>query len=335
MRHLPLLALLLSACAPQALSKRLISRNDETRYYARINDLQRLEIERRKTLVREMVANPARLDRGERVRTAEAIGYLEGLRGDYVIVATDQLKKDGPEAVPLLMQLLMIPGPVQTGATFHPAVVEILAAIGAPAVPLIVSELQSETKKTLNPKLMIQGTYAALIRIGRPAVPALISIFLGNTIVPGREDQAIFALAGMGDAPVGALDRVLRAGALGDRRAAAWALSRIARNFRQAHLPLLHALSDRAFEIRIMAANGLGGAGPSAADAVPALTRTLKDQDRRVRKAALKALENIGTREAQVIVRRYKSRRSKRNIKKLKRIKPTKLRQRKVKSRIR
>ncbi len=333
MRHLPLLALLLSACAPQALSKRLISRNDETRYYARINDLQRLEIERRKTLVSEMVANPARLDRGERVRTAETIGYLEGLRGDYVIVATEQLEKDGPEAVPLLMQLLMIPGPVQTGATFHPAVVETLAAIGAPAVPLIVSELQSEAEKTVNPKLMIQGAYAALRRIGRPAVPALISIFLGNSIAPGRQDQAIFALAGMGAAPVGALDRVLRTGALGDRRAAAWALGRIARNSRQAHLPLVHALSDRAFEIRIMAAKGLGGSG--AADAVPALKRALKDQDHRVRQATLNALEKIGTPEAQRIVQRYKSRRSRRNIKKIKRIKTKKRRRRKVKSRIR
>ncbi|MEE8424435.1 MAG: hypothetical protein V3S11_01335, partial [Elusimicrobiota bacterium] len=124
MRLLVLLCALLAACAPKAISVRLISQSEQARYHARYNDLPKLEESQRAQVVRELAASPGRLDRGQRVRTAEAIGYLENLRGDYVSVATAELKKTGAEGVPLLMHLLTIPGPQHAGATFHPAVVE-------------------------------------------------------------------------------------------------------------------------------------------------------------------------------------------------------------------
>jgi HEAT repeat protein len=56
---------------------------------------------------------------------------------------------------------------------------------------------------------------------------------------------------------------------------------------------LIEALKDKAGDIRLSAAIGLGGLGEQAKEAIPALQATLRDRDARVREAAGKALSRI------------------------------------------
>jgi HEAT repeat protein len=56
---------------------------------------------------------------------------------------------------------------------------------------------------------------------------------------------------------------------------------------------LIEALNDKAVDIRLSAAIGLGELGESAKEAVPALQKALADHDRRVREAASHSLSRI------------------------------------------
>jgi HEAT repeat protein len=56
---------------------------------------------------------------------------------------------------------------------------------------------------------------------------------------------------------------------------------------------LIDALTDKAVDIRLSAAIGLGSFGESAKAALPALKEALKDHDARVREAAGRALSRI------------------------------------------
>ena len=58
---------------------------------------------------------------------------------------------------------------------------------------------------------------------------------------------------------------------------------------------LTQLLRDKDADVRTAAARGLGGIGPAAKDAIPALTELLNDKDAGVRSAAVEALTQIRT----------------------------------------
>jgi HEAT repeat protein len=101
-----------------------------------------------------------------------------------------------------------------------------------------------------------------LIRIGEPAVPALVEMLRGTD--PRLRGLAASTLWGMG----------------GKGRAAAPALG--------------ETLADPDPALRTSAAMALENMGPQAGDAIPALVKALSDSDNRVRQASVKALGAIG-----------------------------------------
>src|SRR5262245_2365285 len=101
-----------------------------------------------------------------------------------------------------------------------------------------------------------------LIRIGEPAVPALVEMLRGSE--PRLRALAGSTLWGMG----------------GKGRAAAPVLG--------------EALSDPDPNLRTSAAMALENMGPQAKEAIPSLVKALSDSDNRVRQASVKALGAIG-----------------------------------------
>ncbi len=101
-----------------------------------------------------------------------------------------------------------------------------------------------------------------LIRIGEPAVPALIDMLRSGD--PKLRAAAASTLWGMG------------------------AKGRAAAPF------LAEALADPDPALRTAAAMALENMGPQAGEAIPALVKALSDKDNRVRQASVKALGAIG-----------------------------------------
>jgi len=64
---------------------------------------------------------------------------------------------------------------------------------------------------------------------------------------------------------------------------------------------LLNGLKDNDTKIRRMAAEALGGIGPDAKPAIPALAEALKDTDEAVRLAAVEALAGIGAERPTIV----------------------------------
>ena len=114
----------------------------------------------------------------------------------------------------------------------------------------------------------------ALIRVGGPAVPAVVDLLATND--PRWRSLALTTLWGMG----------------AKAEAAAPTLA--------------ETLADPDPEMRIGAAMALENMGPAAASAVSALIKALDDGDNRVRQTSVKALGNIGpaAREAIPVISR-------------------------------
>jgi HEAT repeat protein len=102
----------------------------------------------------------------------------------------------------------------------------------------------------------------ALIRVGEPAVPAVLELLQGDD--KRLRTTALLTFWGMGEKAKVAVPA------------------------------LVAALQDPDLDIRNGAALALANMGPAAQDAVPALITALGDEDRRVRQTAVKALGNIG-----------------------------------------
>ena len=102
----------------------------------------------------------------------------------------------------------------------------------------------------------------ALIRVGAPAVPAVVELLA--TSDPRLRSLALSTLWGMGAKAESAVPA------------------------------LVETLADPDPEMRNGAAMALDNMGPAAAGAVPALIKALGDGDSRVRQTAVKALGNIG-----------------------------------------
>jgi len=102
----------------------------------------------------------------------------------------------------------------------------------------------------------------ALIRVGEPAVPAVLELLQGDD--KRLRSTALLTFWGMGEKAKAAVPA------------------------------LIAALQDPDPDIRNGAALALANMGPAALEAVPVLITALGDADRRVRQTAVKALGNIG-----------------------------------------
>jgi HEAT repeat protein len=141
-----------------------------------------------------------------------------------------------------------------------------------------------------------QQAFAALVKIGPPAVPALAALLRESATWDVRW-KAAEALGEIGPAArdaVPALADALRDGTQNwvVRVAALRALARVAGA--DAVAPVRAALRDRDPCVRLAAALELGGLGPPARSAAPALRRALTDEDEAVRDAAARALRRLG-----------------------------------------
>jgi HEAT repeat protein len=129
-----------------------------------------------------------------------------------------------------------------------------------PESPANVAALVEDLKSTDEEKS--GKANLALIRVGEPAVPAVLELLQSGD--PHLRSLALLNFWGMGEKAKAAVPA------------------------------LIQALSDPDVEIRNGAALALANMGPAAADAVPALITALGDSDRRVRQTAVKALGGIG-----------------------------------------
>jgi len=134
----------------------------------------------------------------------------------------------------------------------------------------------------------------ALVKIGSPAVPALIEALEQKVYAHWRVAHALGRIGPGARKSVPALIVALRGKDRGGRWAAAWALGRI-RGDAKATVPALsEALKDENWSVRMSAGNALREFGPGAKAAVPPLTEALRDNNKDVRRAAAYALAEIG-----------------------------------------
>jgi hypothetical protein len=171
-----------------------------------------------------------------------------------------------------------------------------LGRCGVEAVPALIAALRAETEA------VPRNAAYAFNRIGRAAVPALLDA--SREADPAVRARALDILGDMGRAAAGAVPGLverLQADEDEDpRRRAAEALGTAAQGGPPVGAPSLAAalLDDVSPEVRRNAALSLARIGPQAADAVPALTRGMTDENHYVRGFSVFALQRIGTPEA-------------------------------------
>jgi HEAT repeat protein len=220
-----------------------------------------------------------------------------GQDNDYAIPALRDMLKDetesirdearaavtrlGPRALPVLRGFLR-----EDDVPLRRAVVGELAQLGEPAVPTLIEALRDRDR------LVRARAAQALGAIGpgaKDAVPALCALARDESDPVGEEARAALARIRAGVVP--ALQPFLKDGDVRVRRVGVAALSR---QGVEAVPALIEALGDGDWIVRRRAARALGGIGPRARSAVPALRLLLRDDDPRVRDDVEEALERIG-----------------------------------------
>lgn len=135
----------------------------------------------------------------------------------------------------------------------------------------------------------------AIVKIGSPAVPALIEALKNeNKQVRWRAASALGAIGAEASAAVPALITTLQDEEEYIRRIGAYALGKIGPQASAAVPELLDALQDSDRNISLVAAYALGKIGPQASAAVPTLIAGLQDANAEVRLNAATALGRIG-----------------------------------------
>jgi HEAT repeat protein len=190
-----------------------------------------------------------------------------------------------PQAVPALIVALGDWGDWWS-ENVRRAAAEALVRIGAPAVPALIQALGDRSENVR------RAAAEALVRIGAPAVPALIQA-LGDDEFRVRR-AAAEALVRIGAPAVPALIQALGDRSENVRRAAAEALGAIGDP--QAIPALIQALGDSDSAVRAVSAEALGAIGDP--QAVPPLIQALGDSDWDVRRAAAEALGRLGNPQA-------------------------------------
>jgi HEAT repeat protein len=188
----------------------------------------------------------------------------EKLRG-YAVVILGNIGPDAKEAVPDLVAAL----DVNDDPDFRREVLFTLGRIGpasAPAVEKIMEILKTAT----NERVLAAACFAlgAMGTSGSKAAPALVEMYNDGT-----DFQKMLAI---------------------------WALLKVRPGFDSVvsrAIPMMIAgLSHQRVDVRVEAARALGGIGPKAADAIPALKKAeLSDDNQAVRDAAKEAIAKIET----------------------------------------
>jgi HEAT repeat protein len=158
------------------------------------------------------------------------------------------------------------------------------------ALPALIEGLRS------SPPWISREAAALLVRIGRPAVPALVEL-LADWEQDSHRLASLRILEQLGPSAgeaAPALAQILEGPDRDFRQVAAEVLARIGAAATPAVPALIRRLSDWSPGVRQLAARTLGAVGTPAAHAVPALLGLLSDWDEGVRQATVAALSGIG-----------------------------------------
>jgi HEAT repeat protein len=158
------------------------------------------------------------------------------------------------------------------------------------ALPALVEGMRSDLPR------VSRAAAALLVRVGRPAVPALVEL-LADWEAEATRLAAFHILAQLGPSAAEAAPALAAVVASGEppfRQAAAEALARLGAAAAPAVPDLIRALSDWSPPARQWAARALAAVGPAAGHAVPTLLGLLADYDDGVREAAAEALVSVG-----------------------------------------
>jgi len=203
-----------------------------------------------------------------------------------------------------------------------PGALDVLAAIGEPAVPTLLEAFRSSSQRQVaiaaeafarmgrpgiphlvplargrSPILRSRALHV-LSRMGAEAVPALLSVY-AEGVLRARPDT-VKAMVAIGPAAVPNLVRGLSQKSSRIRVGAIIALARL--EARSARFEIVRALRDRMGAVRAAAARAVGLLGD--ADDVTRLADLLSDKDRDVRLAAVDAVARLGgPRAGQTLVR--------------------------------
>jgi outer membrane protein assembly factor BamB len=203
-------------------------------------------------------------------------------------IADDMLVEEAPRSLPLLRQLLNNPDD-----DLHVVALEIIRRIGPPAIPLLVDLLRHERVSIRRDAIdalidlppHTERIQPALRRTLRDEDPQ----------VAGDAARALGALGDRASPSVGALVTTLAHEDAYVRVYAAEALASIGPKAAAATQDLARAVADPVPGVRWAACEALAGIGPAAASAVPQLIDALKDEFLYVRIFAAGALGSIGT----------------------------------------
>lgn len=235
--------------------------------------------------------------------------------------AAESLKLFGADAKPALPALTLALKDESTDVRLRS--VECLANIGKPAADALVTALKNDNDDVREKATTAIGELApevpaaipvladiiqneksgptrhsavtALTRYGpaaRPAIKPLLAL-LRETDDAMRE-RAHKALAAIGADAVPGLMELLRDKEMwNNSRAYSWVVRALTKIGKPAVSDLTAALKDPQLNVRITAAGILGGIGPDASEAAPALMEAAKDPDRGLSRAANEALKKV------------------------------------------
>jgi len=250
-------------------------------------------------------------------RLVEALQEGSGSVASHAALALGRI--GDPAAVPALI------GALADRATCHNATRALGAIGGTEAVRALIEALESEYKGAR------QGAVNALGQLGDSrAVPALVRLLEDE--YPSIRTRAVWALGQLGGTEAvrtviralkdenrevrrAALDGLGQLGgteaaralieALGDETMRDHAARVLGQTGDPAVVPaLIKTLQDENWLVRYAAARALGALGKSASESVAALTNALEDEEEPVRREAAKGLKKIGTPAAPEYLRR-------------------------------
>jgi len=163
----------------------------------------------------------------------------------------------------------------------------------SPAVPILIRTLED---KNLSVGSMAQIT---LVRIGKPAMPALLEVFKDQSRDGLVRTRAVHIIGSIGADATEAIPDLIKA--LGEDSIASSASTALGDMGKAALPSILEALKSEDKETQAGAARALGQMGPEAEEAIPILRRALKGFDIGFRVRAAKALIQLHPKDREAL----------------------------------